>query len=398
MSMQKYREKSPYQYAACLLVLLMASSLATGCKTTSPHQGAYVDTEKSELTVYSTSDRRTFFAGETNTAELQMMANALKAHLRIHRNDTHQDLTAMNNLARVEVALGELDAAEKNCRAVLRVDLKNAEARKTLAEIAIRRGQFDLASIYLASIGGTHSQDSTVINMLAMIELAHGRNSAAMALFKKAIKLDGNDLAARMNLGVLYVKHRMLPDAAVQFERVLKVSPNHGDAAAHLAVVKASRGEVDQARKMLEDVLDRDQSNPVAHYNLAVILKGQNDYEDAVLHLKKVAKSNRATHDDQSQALALMEDIQRTIVAKNGKGDDAEASQQEMDTQSGGADHGRPKVAATQRDETSPAEKEDKKAEAKNKEASLQGNATKKPAKKSVLESDDQQDLEQAIK
>ena len=390
MSLIKHRGKFRSFYLIGFIALIAASMGSWGCKTTSPHQGAYVDSAKSEMSVYSTSDRRTFFAGDHNTAELRKMANALKNHLRNQRADTRLDIVAVNNLASVEVALGELDAAEKNCRAVLRTDLKNTDARKSLAEIAIRRSQYDLASIYLASIGGTHSQDSTVINMLAMVELAQGRNSAAMALFKKAIKLDGNDLAARMNLGVLYVKHRMLPDAAVQFERVLKVSPNHGDAAAHLAIVKASRGEVDQARRMLEDVLDRDQGNPIAHYNLAVILKDQNDYEDAVLHLKKVAKSGRATHDDQSQALALMEDIQRTIVAKNGKTEDLEASQQEADVQGG-----RPKVAVNQKEEAS---SQGNKVEGKSNLPNKQGSAPKHSLKTSVLESDDQQALEQAIK
>jgi tetratricopeptide (TPR) repeat protein len=377
-------------FGTCLYVVLAVAHF-TACKTADHYQGSVVNKSKGELLVYSSGDKRTFFSSERNISDLGRIENLLKSQLRAQRTD----IVAINNLARIQVALGELEAAEKNCRTVLRQDLKNLEARKTLGEIAIRRGQVDLASIYLSSIGGSHSKDSAVINMLALIELSHGDNSAAMAYFKKAIKLNGEDLAARMNLGVLLVKHRMLSEAATQFERVLKISPKHADAEIHLAIVKASRGEIQDAQDLLERVLDRDRSNPLAHYNLAVLLRQRDEYEEASGHLRAVATSGRATTNDKSQAMALFDDIQRDQVAKGEKVEESERARFAAEIQGETGEAMKPKVASKVDSESMV---QGERSEADSQKARVQEATPKKNRVKSSEAAETQQDLESVIK
>lgn len=307
-----YRGMNKYLAPALFIAL-------TACSTTN-HHVANVDTVRGEMSYYSTSDRRTSIADKQNIESMQATETRLKEHIRKKRSDVDSILA----LASVQVAKGAYDAAEKNCQAVLRQDLKNKEAKKILAQIAIRRGKYDMASIFLTSIGGSETKDSNVLNMLAMIELQRGNNGAAMALFKKAIKLNGNDLAARMNLGVLLVKFRQLPQAAVEFERVLKSVPNHTDAAIHLAIVKSSQGKHSEAEKMLKNVLDSDQQNPLALYNLAVVQKAGENYDDALDNLKIYMKSARGRAKDNEQVFALIEDIQKNQAAKGNRVSDEE--------------------------------------------------------------------------
>jgi Tfp pilus assembly protein PilF len=305
-------------YRAALFVGLAAWAFAAaGCQTTNPSV-ANVDKVKGEVSLYSTGDARSSLADPTKLASVKKTEQALKEHLRTHRTDVE----AMLALAQVQVAGGDLEAAEKNCFTALRHDLKNRDARKILAEIAIRRKNYDLASIFLTGAGGEAAKDSSILNMMALVELARNDNSGAMALFKKAIQINANDLAARMNLGVLLLKYRQLAQASVEFERVLKAVPNHSDAKLHLAIIMATRGQNDEAKKLLEDVLGQDEKNPLALYNLAVLLRDTQQYDDAMDRLKEYMKSERGKPTDNDQVFALIDDVQKNQAAKGDLSDD----------------------------------------------------------------------------
>jgi hypothetical protein len=84
------------------------------CSTT-----ANVDSKKGELSYYSTSDRRTSLNQARSVASMKETENKIKDHLRKKRTDVEAILA----LASLQVAKGELDAAEKNSRLVLRRDL-----------------------------------------------------------------------------------------------------------------------------------------------------------------------------------------------------------------------------------------------------------------------------------
>ena len=96
---------------------------------------------------------------------------------------------------------------------------------------------------------GSKSKDSDVLNIRALVELRNGNKALAKELFKRAIKIDPGNIAARMNLGVLLLKYRQIGGASVQFERVLKIMPHHQDARLHIAIIKASRVEIDSPCK-----------------------------------------------------------------------------------------------------------------------------------------------------
>ena len=194
----------------CSLIWLMTS---LGCATSKYGDGILVDKDRRELAVYSSGDIRSTLEESENIEVIQRIEEGIKQHLKKNR----RDIPAILALAQVQVALGKLKSAEKNCRTALRLDARNKAPRIILAQIALRRGNFDLASIFLESVGGAKSKDNVVLNMLALIELNRGNNTLAMSLFRNAAMQDSNDIAARMNLGVLLLKHRMLNQAAIEF-------------------------------------------------------------------------------------------------------------------------------------------------------------------------------------
>ena len=293
----------PRYFAAVAIGIVFSSA---GCQTSSERIATY-DRTRGAVALQTTSDQRSAMQALANDSTIQQTEIELRKALQ----QTPNDLDIVINLAKLQVAQNKLDDATKACQHALRHDLQNKEARKVLAQIAIRRGQYDKASIFLGSLGGATQKDSTILNMQALIELERGDNSAAMALFKQAIKVNPNDLAARMNIGVLLLKYRQLGPAAVQFERVVQVMPSHRDAKLHLAIAKAAQGQVGKSRSLLEDVLAHDEQNPLALYNLAVVEGQTKDYDDALDRLKVYLKSPRGNAKDSNQVFALVDSIQK---------------------------------------------------------------------------------------
>lgn len=338
-------KRGPVSFSGIVVfgVLLTTACQHSGAKVTS------VDAVKGEMAIYSTGDGRSAMADAGKTEDVRNADAKLKAYLK----DNEQDVDGLVALANVQVAAGNLEAAEKNCFAALRLDLKNKEARKTLAQIALRRGSYDLASIFLANIGGDQSKDGNILNMLALVELSRKNPAGAMALFQRAIKVDGDNVAARMNFGVLLLKYRQLSQAAVEFERVLKVMPEHADAKLHLAIVKAARGQREDATVMLQEVLRVDEKNPLALYNLAVVQRDGEQFEEALENLKIYMRSARGKAGDNSQVFTLIDNIQRSQAAKGEQVSDEEiqamaqqmtTSQTEQDSVAAAESDARPKT------------------------------------------------------
>lgn len=357
--------------------------ILSGCRTTKAEDNILLNSTQTDGVIYSTNDERTAFNHKERVEDL----SDLKIRLTEYVKKNKSDLNALGTLAQVNVALGDLNTAEDLCRTMLRKDLKSNLARKILGQIALRRGQHDLALIHLSNIGGTNSKDASVINMIAQIELFKGNNGAAMSLFKKAIRLDSNDSAARMNLGVLYIKHRQMSLASVEFERVLKADPKNLDAKIHLAIVMLGRGETAAAKDLLEEVLDIDSDNPLALYSLAVAAKSQKDYDSAIDYLKQYIASKRGKSIDNNQAFALINTIQRAQSTDGNSVSDDEIQSMANDIR---------------KDEKSPANKQSQPKKSQKVAQKTPNSATTKEAKTAATipdyEADDISTLEQALK
>ena len=99
--------------------------------------------------------------------------------------------------------MGNMDAAEKEFRAVLAANAQDAAAHFGLGEIYRRRGRLDDAVNELqASLA---SRESAVVRTrLARIYLAQNKNDLALAEVQRAIKLAPNYAEAKELLERLY--------------------------------------------------------------------------------------------------------------------------------------------------------------------------------------------------
>lgn len=320
------------------LKTLAALALLAGCATTN-NGGRVVDAKRNEVVIASSGDERSLIAAGKTSSDTQKVESKLETSV----SKDSRDVPAMINLAQIYIVDGRYDEAEELGKKVLRIDMKNLEARKVLAQAAVRKGQYELAELYLASFGGANSKDPQVINLLALIELGRGNNTAAARLFRDALKNSPNDIAVRMNLGVLYLKHRQLAQASVEFERVLRVDPENLDAKLHMGIVMSIRGQTDEAIKTFNGILSGDKKNQLALFNLAVVEKKKGNYDDALEHLKLFVKYATSKSAQTDQAFALMEEINQARAEKGEKVTDKElqALADDLDTKKPSASENR---------------------------------------------------------
>lgn len=288
-------------FFACFILYCGAIS----CSHTSDY--TKVNKSKSLIEVQATNDKSSPMGRLSQRGGISKSVESLKDNI----SKNPRTVRSLLNLAQLQIVQNKLNDAEHTVRIALKKDLKNQLAKKILAQILIRKGQTDMASIILTGLGGAKSRDSQIINLLAMTALKDKKNAQALALFKQALKLNPNDISVRMNLGVQYIKYRQLSNAAIQFERILKVMPNHLDAKLHLAIIQATKENFSVAEDTYKDILSRSSNNPLTLFNLAVLEKRRKNYDDALDTLNTYLDSNYAKNANNEEVYALLNEIKR---------------------------------------------------------------------------------------
>lgn len=286
----------------------------TSCKTLESG-GKVVDKGRGEIIISSPANQMSALPDGSKDKSLTKARERLEQMVK----ESPKDTRALVSLAQLQMAQDRLSEAEETGRKVLLIDTKNQGARKVLAQVAIRRENYDMALIFLSALGGEESKDSDVSNMLGIIALARGDNTEAVRLWKQALSINPGDISARMNMGVMYIKNRLFAQASTQFERILKVAPNHQDARLHLAIIETSRGKNAEALEVFKAILADDRDNTLALFNMAVAQRNLNQYDDAVASLKRYIKASPAKSTFTDEAFAMIDEINTIQTANNQK-------------------------------------------------------------------------------
>ena len=263
------------------------------------------DQKDKRVSLETSNDTRSAMPGALENRKVGSVKSDLTAAVKKNK----RDVTSLLNLASVYLAENRLKEAEKYVGQALRVDLQNKKAKKIMAQIYIRRKNFDMATIILNGLGGVRTKDAQVFNMLALIAIEQKRPSDAMAYFRKGLTLDPSNIAIRMNLGVLHVEYRQFPEASKQFEMVLKRMPEHNDAKLHLAIIKTSMGEYEEAQELYTQILSRKKDNSLALYNLAVLKTQKEEFSEAKALLKRYLNTKYAKTSGNDEVYALLDEI-----------------------------------------------------------------------------------------
>lgn len=250
---------------------------------------------------------------------MKPMKEALEARDEIDKQK-EQTLALMSTGAELSLLGGQLAEAEARARKVLKADMKNVEAGKTLLKAAILRNKYQEALLIADNL---IVNDAKNPDLFALKGLAHYLNNEpidARENWKKALAINSSHVSSQMNLGALYFQSRNYAAAGAMFERVLKTQPQNPDAQVGKALVLSSQGNATEARAMLQAVREKNKDSSLVLYNLALIERDRfNNYQASLDYINKyleVAKSDRVLVE---RAVAMREEL-KGVIAKSEQG------------------------------------------------------------------------------
>ena len=206
---------------------------------------------------------------------------------------------ALLNLAAIQRVNGQLGAAEHLVQRALQVDPNSIGALSQLAEIERDRGDLDEAlRLFEEALAIDDSQPFLAMGYGDVLQRA-GRYAAAERAFKSVLELEPDSFKARYNLGVTYGNQGRADDAVAMYEEALAVAPEHPEAMlAHnnLGAVHLERGDIDAARQRFEAAVRASTGHFESRYNLALIYLDDGKVQDAI-KLLEVAAARVPNHE-----------------------------------------------------------------------------------------------------
>jgi len=123
---------------------------------------------------------------------------------------------------------------------------------------------------------------------MAISYLVENKLDEAEAAFKKAIKLNPDNLLNYIDLSLLYLSEANYDDAEKQAQTGLKIQPKNIDLKLILSETYIKKGSKQDAINELQDILKLDPKNTAAYYKLARLAEADADSTDQKSNLLKV--------------------------------------------------------------------------------------------------------------
>jgi Tfp pilus assembly protein PilF len=124
-------------------------------------------------------------------------------------------------------------------------------------------------------------------NNLANVYVHKGDYKRALENAKKALALNSELIAARVNMGVILARLGELEKAVTHYQTALELAPNFVGAHYNLANVWARLGNPSKAARHYSLALELEPKDPDIHNNLGIVLARMGKTTEAVAHFQK---------------------------------------------------------------------------------------------------------------
>jgi Flp pilus assembly protein TadD len=149
------------------------------------------------------------------------------------------------------------EEAEKSYRTALELDRGSRPVRRSLAQLAVRRGRLPEAERLLRELAAEAPHDPDLQLALGTLLASRGDLGGAKAAFGQALAATPRNAAALYNMGRAHLRTGELGAAQAAFERLDRVKPEAPYAPYGLALVHARRHEHEPACAALYAALGR---------------------------------------------------------------------------------------------------------------------------------------------
>ncbi|OQW47211.1 MAG: hypothetical protein A4S09_15565 [Proteobacteria bacterium SG_bin7] len=215
-------------------ILLVAASLAFGCASKPAKKG-----EIPEGSLNQESDDDALLEG-LNTEQKKSSPRELEVKYQ--------------KIAQALKTKSEKDLLD-SASLILFEDPDDVKTLNALALFYINRGKLGLAKQYLARALKKGSNEAGVQNNLGIVLAAEGNQDEAITAFKKAISIDGSNIAAATNLGLIYAKYGAYNKALPLLEHAHDSNKSDTNVAVALAVSYRGTNNASNAAKIYKGLV-----------------------------------------------------------------------------------------------------------------------------------------------
>jgi Tfp pilus assembly protein PilF len=187
---------------------------------------------------------------------------------------------ARSNLVETGIACFNADDFAGACRhlsAALAAAPHDFDAAYYLALAEARSGRLDRAQELLEAASARHD-DADAHNALGNVYRLGGRAADATRSYRRALKVDGEHLAALANLGLSLRDQGAPLEALFVLDRALALVPDHVEALFNKALALIDIGESKAADELIERALELDPGFAEAHLQRAFTLLKRSDF------------------------------------------------------------------------------------------------------------------------
>ena len=114
----------------------------------------------------------------------------------------------------------------------------------------------------------------------------------AIDMYKKIIEIEPNHVEAHYELGLVYVEEGLCDDGIGELKKVLEIDPKYEDAYYSLGDAYYDCNRKDDALKVWKTLLKDNPEDSIFHYNLGVIYRDKGQFKNAILELQKAIASD----------------------------------------------------------------------------------------------------------
>lgn len=169
----------------------------------------------------------------------------------------HPDYPALASQVDECVAQDRVADAEPALRAMVGINPREHSAWSLLGEVALRRGDADIAAGYLERATSLSRNNAHYLNLLGVALTELGRYDEAMVALRKAARAKPAYVDPHYNLGKVHEKRGDLAAACDAYRRAVAIDPDNPDPPHQLGRVLYLRGDYAAAVKTLADAVAR---------------------------------------------------------------------------------------------------------------------------------------------
>lgn len=182
---------------------------------------------------------------------------------------------------------GDLPAAEKLYRQILKSDPDQPVALHLLGVIAMQVGRHDVAEETIKKAIAIKPDYAEAHNNLGAALKGQRRLADAVASYESAIRIDPGFANAHYNLANVLKDLGRADDSLEPYRKAISINPEYADAHSNLGLALQSLGRADEARSHYQTAIRIEPGSATAQTNLGNALMDLGKLDEAALHHRK---------------------------------------------------------------------------------------------------------------